>query len=114
VSLEDDLLRKGYLPETVPPSFHTEEIADFFQKNPQAHYLTDGGLDGRLRWAPYSASKRGLTRRMFAVVHPTTAHDLGRFITLNKTALDGHLKKSTFSLSNPQHKPDANRALTRR
>lgn len=96
----DALLRKGYLPENLPPFFYTDEVADYFRRNPPRDYLTKHD-----RWVfgtTYSASKRGLTRRNFTFIHPIMAYDLARFLSTHNVALEAHLAQSTFTLSKPR------------
>ena len=72
MALKDDLLKKGYLPENLPPTFVTQAIgANIAGRN---GWLTDG--KNPVRSSPFNASKRGMTRREFSFVHPSTAHDL--------------------------------------
>lgn len=79
MTLKDDLLRKGYLPENLPPTFTTSLIADHFQAAAPRGYVTLG--NSPLRAAIYNASKRGLTRRVFSAVHPETGHDMAEFVS---------------------------------
>lgn len=109
MGLKLDLLRDGYLPENLPPTFHTEAIASHFEKNPPTGYYCD--LIAPVRPALYSASKRGLTRRPFSVLHPGTAYDLAQFVETNELHLTRHFAKSTYSLSTPRHTPDGVRAV---
>ncbi len=55
MTFKDDLLRKGYLPEDLPPAFITSVIADLFQANPPRGYLMQSAIP--LRAATYNASK---------------------------------------------------------
>lgn len=111
MTLQDDLLRKGYLPEAVPPFFTTELIADYFESSPPSDYITKPKSPDRLRAATFSASKRGMARRPFAAVHPVTAHDTGRFIASNLTDFESVFATSSLSLSVPKHDPTAQRAV---
>ncbi|TWB75996.1 RNA-directed DNA polymerase [Bradyrhizobium sacchari] len=108
MSLKDDLLRRGYLPENLPPPFHTEEIAKFFSSNPSS-YLCDPKQP--LRAAAYNASKRGESRRSFSAIHPITAHDLAEFLQLHAAELDKRFQNNSVSLSVPRHTPSGERAL---
>jgi hypothetical protein len=73
MTLKEDLLRIGYLPENLPPPFHTENIAQYFADSPSG-YLSD--VKQPLRSAVYNSSKRGISRRTFSAVHPVTAHEV--------------------------------------
>ncbi|UQD70485.1 RNA-directed DNA polymerase [Bradyrhizobium japonicum] len=108
MSLKDDLLRTGYLPENLPPPFHTEKIAEFFSNNPSG-YICDQKQP--LRAAVYNASKRGESRRSFSAIHPITAHDLAEFLQLHAVELDKRFQKNSVSLSVPRHTPNGERAL---
>lgn len=107
--LKDDLLRKGYLPENMPPAFSSEEIADFFDANPGRAYLSNAGRP--VRPAVYNASKRGMTRRTFAAVHPVTGHDLAEFVDTNWEEAIEFFSRSSFSLSAPRQIDNGDRAL---
>lgn len=105
----DDYLRKGYLPENLPPSFGSGEIADYFASNPQADYLSEAKKV--VKPAIYSASKRGMTRRNFSVMHPVTGYDLARFAAEQGDAIWERMKTSPYSLSVPEQKDGSDRAL---
>lgn len=109
MTLKDDLLRKGYLPENLPPAFTTVPIADHFSANPPRGFVTDNR--NPMRAATYNASKRGLTRRVFSAVHPSTAHDMAEFISSRWTEITAFFGQTTASFSTPIHDPDADRAI---
>jgi hypothetical protein len=109
MTLKDDLLRKGYLPENLPPAFTTASIADHFLANPPRGYITQG--NNPLRAASYNASKRGLTRRVFSAVHPATGHDMAEFVSSHWTDITAFFGRSQASFSPPVHEVDADRAL---
>ena len=108
--LKDDLLRKGYLPENVPPPFSSAPIADFFHlvERPRG-YLMDTNTP--LRAATYNASKRGLTRRMFSAIHPVTAHDMAEFVASRWNEITEFCARSGISYSIPQHDENADQAI---
>lgn len=108
MTLKEDLLKIGYLPENLPPPFHTEDIAKYFVDNPSG-YLTDKKKP--LRSAVYSSSKRGISRRTFSAVHPVTAHDLAEFLGVRAPELDELFKGNKGSFSIPKHTPDGDRSL---
>jgi Reverse transcriptase (RNA-dependent DNA polymerase) len=110
MALKDDLLRKGYLPENLPPAFLSENIADFFAENPPAGFISPSKR--AVRAAVYNASKRGMTRRTFSFIHPTISHDLAEFIALRWDLLTAFFGQTTYSLSVPNHMPDGDRALS--
>lgn len=107
--LKDDLLRRGYLPENLPPAFTTEQIADYFKANASKGFLSDTKY--LVRPAIYNASKRGMTRRNFSLVHPVTAHDLSEFSEARWDQLAGFFNKGRYSLSVPKPTPEGDRAL---
>jgi hypothetical protein len=108
MTLKDDLLRIGYLPENLPPPFHTDNIAKYFSDN-SSGYLSD--VKQPFRSAVYNSSKRGSSRRTFSAVHPVTAHDLAEFLQTRAPELDKLFEGSTGSFSVPRHTPDGDRAL---
>lgn len=105
----DDYLRRGYLPENLPPSFRSLEIADYFKKVGPADYLSSPKAS--VKPATYNASKRGMTRRTFSVCHPITSFDLARFAVEHADAIEKAFSKSSFSMSVPVAKEGAERAL---
>ena len=109
MGLKDDLLRRGYLPENLPPGFSTAGIADYFEKNPPPGYLSKSRHP--VRAATYNASKRGMTRRVFSAVHPVTAHDTAHFIDGQWPQITGFYATNADSFSVPEIKADADRAL---
>ena len=110
MGLKDDFLSRGYLPEGAPPFFSTFDTATYFKKAGLTEYITTKSK--RFRAAPYSASKRGLTRRVFSVVHPVTAHDVGRFIHTNRKLFEAEFAKSAYSMSVPKPTPVGDRAVS--
>ena len=109
MSLKDDLLRKGYLPENLPPPFTSIPIADYFLANARRGYVMN--MNAPLRAATYNASKRGLTRRMFSAVHPVTAHDMAEFVNTRWQEITTFYSQSRLSFSTPEHDENADRAL---
>lgn len=99
----------GYLPENLPPSFGSGAIADYFVKNVQSDYLSEA--KNAVQPAIYSASKRGMTRRNFSVMHPVTGYDLARFADEHAEAIWAKLKTSPYSLSVPEQRDASDRAL---
>ena len=110
MDLKDKLIRKGYFPENLPPSFSTDSIADYFRENSTKNYLTDTRKKP-CQAATYSSSKRGISRRIFSVIHPRTAHDLAHFVAENWKNIEAFYSKSKFSLSVPDYNEKAERAL---
>lgn len=107
--LKDDLIRKGYFPENLPPCFGTAAIADYFVNDPHQGYLSQRNRP--LRAAPYNASKRGLTRRVFSAVHPETAHDMAEFVASRWSKIKAFFDGNPISFSVPHTDEDSDRAL---
>lgn len=109
MTLKDDLLCKGYLPENLPPMFVTQSIGTALAN--RTGWLS---LEKKqsVRASPFNASKRGMTRRVFSFVHPATAHDLAKFISENENEIIQHFSKSSFSLSKPIYNSETDRAVS--
>ena len=110
MALKDSLLRKGYLPEDLPPPFTSTAIADYFLTNPPRNYLMRSNR--RLRAATYNASKRGMARRMFSAIHPVTAYDMAHFLTQHWRHFSDYFEQINVSFSIPSQPDNADRALT--
>ena len=109
MALKNELLRKGYFPENLPPSFGTAGIADYFIDNPHQGYLSQ--RERPLRPALYNASKRGLTRRVFSAVHPETAHDMAEFVSSRWPDINEFFEGNPISFSVPHADEHSDRAL---
>ena len=109
MSLKEDLLSKGYFPENLPPSFTSEQLASYLSQQRRGSYLMNSSEP--LRAATYNASKRGLSRRIFSVVHPVTGHDMAEFIDTHWRSIREFYGKSELSFSIPEHDTNAIRAL---
>lgn len=92
----------------MPPAFSSDGIADFFGAYPDTYLST---TKRPVRAAAYNASKRGMTRRTFAAVHPVTGHDLAEFVSTRWEGMAEFFAKSNFSLSSPRQSDDGDRAL---
>lgn len=108
MTLKQDLLRAGYLPDSLPPPFHSKEVAAYFD-GIGSDYLSEKREP--VRPALYNTSKRGLSRRNFSAVHPMTAHDLAQFLDSRSSELGTFFAQSKFSLSVPRHTPESSRAV---
>lgn len=109
MTLKDDLLRKGYLPENLPPAFSSGRIADYFQALAPNGFLSRG--QNPVRSAIYNASKRGMTRRVFSAVHPIAAHDTARFIDARWPLIVEFFARNRHSFSVPEIVAGVDRAL---
>lgn len=107
MSIKDDLLRRGYLPENLPPTFTTNSLGTYLSRKRSWYSQPRDAV----RAAIYNASKRGMTRRVFSFVHPETAHDLAEFIATRETELTEFFQQTQFSLSTPRLTPDGERAV---
>jgi Reverse transcriptase (RNA-dependent DNA polymerase) len=108
MTLKQDLIRIGYLPENVPPSLYTDDIANFFDGLARKYISWDSPAT---RGANYNTSKRGLSRRTFSIIHPITAHDIAEFIDSRNKELTEFIEKSPFSMSKPRLSSDGERAI---
>ena len=107
--LKDDLLKRGYFPENLPPAFTSEHIADQLLANhARGHLITQRSV---LRAATYNASKRGFTRRIFSVIHPVTAHNIATFVDTNWSDISLFFSQTNTSYSVPEFDPTGKRAL---
>lgn len=106
--IKEDLLRRGYLPENLPPTFTTDALGVYLTRKRTWYSQPRGSA---VRAATYNASKRGMTRRVFSVVHPETAHDLAEFIGTRETELAQFFENTQFSLSAPRPTPEGERAV---
>ena len=95
----------------MPPAFSAEQIADYFNRLAEQAYLSTG-IREAVRPAQYNASKRGMTRRVFSIVHPVTAHDSAEFISSRWTEISDFLDLSLFSISKPKIDESENRSLS--
>ncbi len=93
----------------MPPSFSSDGIADFFINHPPEGFFSLSGKP--VKGSIYNASKRGMTRRAFSVVHPTSAYDMANFVAENWEKLAEFFGKNKNSLSIPKYTPDGDRAL---
>jgi hypothetical protein len=110
MTLKDDLLRKGFFPDNLPPAFTTELIADYYLANPVRGYLSDARRTTRA--AIYNASKRGLTRRTFSAVHPSTGYDLAEFVSSRWDEITDFFGVPSIGFSLPLHDGTGDRAIT--
>lgn len=109
MSLKNKLMEVGYFPENLPPFFSSYSIARFFNSESPNTFLSNSHTP--LRSASYNASKRGMTRRNFSVIHPSTAYDLSEFISSRWSDLKIFMAQSPFSFSEPKEIEGADRAV---
>lgn len=94
-----NLMRKGLLPEILPPIFTSKSLADALDVNQQSRYLVTRSCRGKL--AGFNASKRGQQRRLLSVPHPIFHRDAGVFFERNWDAIASVYEKSLGSASKP-------------
>lgn len=109
MGFKDDLIRKGYFPENLPPAFCSDKIASSIAN------VSDGEWCSHSRRqvlpATYNASKRGLGRRTFSFVHPETIHDLAKFSSERWEQCQEFFDRTPFSISKPRYLEKGNRAI---
>ncbi|WP_242535037.1 RNA-directed DNA polymerase [Roseococcus suduntuyensis] len=102
-----DLLRKGMLPENLPPSFGSHLLGTRL-----AEYYSGSDLSKKLnKHSPYNASKRGGHRRIFSAIHPSMAYNSSLFLERNWRDVSQIFSQDTFSYSIPQVLPSSRRAV---
>jgi hypothetical protein len=109
MELKESLIFKGYFPENLPPAFFAGDIGDFIAGNAGAEWWSKSKAP--VRPASYNASKRGITRRVFSLVHPVTMRDLAKFVALRWDAISAFFSQIDSSLSVPQVVADGDRAI---
>ena len=109
MALKERLLWHGYLPENVPPSFYASDLADLLVESTGNEWWSEP--DSPVRPAVFNASKRGITRRSFAFVHPITMHDATKFVVERWEAIQAFFSRSQFSLSVPKACDSGDRAV---
>ena len=108
----DELLRKGYLPEVLPPVFTTKSFADFALTHVTHEPVGQSGRAVGLKAVEYSATKRANQRRTFAFPHPESFYDIALFLVQHWQELEEHFDLSTYSRSRPNPVPREERAIS--
>jgi hypothetical protein len=103
----DDFMRKGFLPDNLPPFVSSGSVAD------QYLFETEFKIDAKAVGRPshLNGSKRGFQRRIFSMPHPTFVWDAALFFQNNWSDLEAHLTKLKGSASIPQFSPDTVRSM---
>ena len=101
----ESLLKRGYLPEELPPPFTSDSFAKFSAGNP-TKFSSVEKEPTRLKGVDYSASKAGYRRRLFTIPHPISQFFVCKFLSENWAAVEAHYKKSKFSVSIPTPNAD--------
>lgn len=103
----DDVLRKGLLPDNLPPFLSSASIADRYLFDTE--YQIDAKAVGRP--SHINGSKRGFQRRIFSLPHPAFVRDAALFFEKHWDDLKVHLTKLEGSASIPQFGPDTVRSM---
>jgi hypothetical protein len=99
------LVKKGMLPENLPPVYTSERLWSALPKN----VVFNGSTVGEA--APYNASKRGGQRRLFHVPHPLFLVGQGEFFREHWEHIQVVLDRSKGSVSKPIVQEDADRHI---
>ena len=93
------LLGKGFLPENMPPPFHTRDLAKFAGALSKAfvHPLKPP----KTRYQRYSIARLGDSRRNLAIVNPVAQFYLSKEIADNWIKIRAFLKKTSMSITSP-------------
>lgn len=108
----DEVLRKGYLPEVLPPVFTTAPFADFVHSRGRSDAAGRRGRPGRTKPVEYNATKRANQRRTFAFPHPESFYDIASFLVQHWAEIERHFDLSTYSKSRPMPFPVDDRAIS--
>ncbi|WP_141693966.1 RNA-directed DNA polymerase [Methyloligella halotolerans] len=95
------------MPENMPPIFQSKDIAQSYSE--AGRYLVTSKCVGH--HAPYDASKRGGTRRLFGIPHPIFIHDQAFFIEKHWESINNILRESTGSHSKPEFSSSGSRSI---
>lgn len=112
------LLRMGYLPSQVPPSFKTIDLASH-----QAALLAAWDAfplpknckepkSPSSRAETFSVARAGIQRRVTSVPNPVAQTYLSRVIVNNWAKIVHHYRRSKISASHPRFRRDSNRAAS--
>ena len=102
-------MRKGLLPETLPPVFTSAKLLHIPEEVHAGRYQVTKARRGGL--ASFNASKRGQQRRLFAIPHPLFHQDAGLFFEKNWEAVSKVYARSTGSASKPRFERGGFRAV---
>ncbi len=109
MTLKEKLLFRGYLPENLPPAFFSSDLADYLVSHAGDDWWSQS--KNPVRPATYNASKRGVTRRVFSVVHPTTMRDLAKFVESRWDDMNQFFAQTDMSLSIPREAQESDRSI---
>lgn len=103
------LVRKGLLPEILPPIFTSRDLASVLDDGQNPRYHVTRSRRGKL--AGFNASKRGKQRRLFSIPHPLFHYDASVFFQKNWDSVKAVYANSTGSASKPSFPAGAYRAV---
>lgn len=103
----DLMLRKGYLPDNLPPLFTSEQLANFHLLH--TGYKIEPKTVGRC--SIFNGSKRGFQRRLFSLPHPAFVLDVAEFYREHWSSIVSHFAKAKGSVSTPKFGSNLSRAL---
>ncbi len=101
-------LRKGLLPDNLPPFVTSREISTSNFANGTAYQVTS---EVKGNHSPFNASKRGFQRRSFGLSHPVFVKDAANFFEKNWKDLRSHLSNVSGSVSVPDFEGTQSRAV---
>lgn len=104
---KDLLIRRGLLPDNLPPLFTAEKVANFYLF--KSGYKVDQKTVGRC--STFNGSKRGFQRRLFSIPHPAFVRDVAEFYWTHWDAISSHFAGAQGSVSTPKFGSNLSRSL---
>lgn len=101
-------LRKGLLPDSVPPFVSSKSISKSTLATGSSYAVT---AEVKGNHSHFNASKRGFQRRVFGISHPAFVRDAALFFVKNWPAIDKQMKATSCSSSVPDFAGTQSRAL---
>ena len=101
-------LRKGLLPDNLPPFVTSRSISTSNFAKVSAYQVT---ADVKGNHSPFNASKRGFRRRSFGLSHPVFVKDTASFFEKNWKDIKAHLSVESGSVSVPDFEGTQSRAV---
>ena len=103
----DLFIRKGFLPDNLPPLFSAERLADFYGS--RSGYKIGQKDVGRC--STFNGSKRGFQRRLFSLPHPAFVWDAAVFYENHWNDISEHFDDASGSVSTPVFASNLTRSL---
>lgn len=104
----DSLLRRGYFPAELPPTFSTELFADAMDGHPPG--FTNRRFKSKM--LSHNMARAGTLRRQLGIPNPVTHFQLCECLSSGWPAVQTYIKRSTIAQSNPVPCPLRERAFT--